>query len=122
LITSASKATETKQIRPCKITDVQGLKEDDHKVMAYFCHWFLRAVHSGVLDPKLTCFLCWSFVPFNPHIKMCWSHTNPRQTFQVPAPLRWEDMYVCVCVCVCVCVWCGVVCHYYFKKIRTRIF
>jgi hypothetical protein len=58
LITSASKATETKRIRPCKITDVQGLKEGDQKVMAYFCHWFLRAVHSGVLDPKLRCFLC----------------------------------------------------------------
>jgi hypothetical protein len=54
--TTAWRTTKNLHIWPYKITQVQVIEECDYGRRTHFCNWFLRVLHYGVLDPKLTLF------------------------------------------------------------------
>jgi hypothetical protein len=39
-----------------KITVVPEIKPVDYEKREVFCHWFIRHMHDGLIDPKLTFF------------------------------------------------------------------
>jgi hypothetical protein len=54
--TTAWRATTNLHLRPYKITQVHAIEEWDYGRRTHFLNWFLKAIHDGVLDPKLTFF------------------------------------------------------------------
>jgi inhibitor of nuclear factor kappa-B kinase subunit alpha len=86
--TTAWKATKILHLLPYKITQDQAIEEGDCQRRIHFCNWFLRAVHDGILDPKLTFFTdeAWFHLSgyINAQNSKYWSNINPRQTSEVP--------------------------------------
>jgi hypothetical protein len=51
--TSGRRATKLLQLRPCKTSVVDALKEHDPVARIHFCNWFLQSVYDGEVDPQL---------------------------------------------------------------------